>query len=75
MQRRRKSAHPRNGRKPSIVPLANSFDLLQGLCGSAYLKIIASVEHCVRSDIERERLLTLDPTAFMDYLHSIASAV
>jgi hypothetical protein len=59
------------------VALENPFELrlLQGLHGSEYLKIIASVEHCVRSDIERQRLLTLDHKAIMDYLHCMATVM
>jgi hypothetical protein len=74
MRSQPKSAHPHNRRKPDTV-LENPFELRpwQGLRGSEYFELITSMEHCVRRDIERERPLTLDPKAIMDYLHRMAT--
>ena len=63
MRRRPKSEPPNNPRKRKLVPLENLSESRpwQALHGSEYLELITSVERCVGRDVERERLLTLDP--------------
>jgi hypothetical protein len=75
MRKHRNSGHPHDRRKHGIVPPENHFESSprQGLRGLEYFELITSAEHCVRSDIERERALQLDPTAIVDYLHRMAS--